>query len=156
VGTYLIIRKLFPGLIAGVLLMLIYFLLEQSGFVLLIGMYLLPILLIYGVLASILSDFVTKRLRGLLRGSLALFIHLFFAASFVLMPILEMERRFNRLVLITALLSIQQTRQFGLKRYLLKLIVYQWRYKNGRKKIGYFKGISNVFCNTFDVPYYLQ
>jgi len=41
----------------------------------------------------------------LLRGSLALFIHLFFAASFVLMPILEMERRFNRLVLITALLS---------------------------------------------------
>lgn len=101
----MIIRKLFPGLIAGVLLMLIYFLLEQSGFVLLIGMYLLPILLIYGVLSSILSDFVTKRLRGLLRGSLALFIHLFFAASFVLMPILEMERRFNRLVLITALLS---------------------------------------------------
>lgn len=85
--------------------MLIYFLLEQSGFVLLIGVYLLPILLIYGVLSSILSDFVTKRLRGLLRGSLALFIHLFFAASFVLMPILEMERRFNRLVLITALLS---------------------------------------------------
>lgn len=105
VGIYLIIRKLFSGLIAGILLMLIYFLLEQSGFVLLIGVYLLPILLIYGVLSSILSDFVTKRLRGLLRGSLALFIHLFFAASFVLMPILEMERRFNRLVLITALLS---------------------------------------------------
>lgn len=104
-GIYLIIRKLFSGLIAGILLMLIYFLLEQSGFVLLIGVYLLPILLIYGVLSSILSDFVTKRLRGLLRGSLALFIHLFFAASFVLMPILEMERRFNRLVLITALLS---------------------------------------------------
>ncbi|MEK4404700.1 MULTISPECIES: hypothetical protein [Sporosarcina] len=101
----MIIRKLFSGLIAGILLMLIYFLLEQSGFVLLIGVYLLPILLIYGVLSSILSDFVTKRLRGLLRGSLALFIHLFFAASFVLMPILEMERRFNRLVLITALLS---------------------------------------------------
>lgn len=105
VGIYLIIRKLFSGLIAGILLMLIYFLLEQSGFVLLIGVYLLPILLIYGVLVSILSDFVTKRLRGLLRGSLALFIHLFFAASFVLMPILEMERSFNRLVLITALLS---------------------------------------------------
>lgn len=101
----MIIRKLFSGLIAGILLMLIYFLLEQSGFVLLIGVYLLPILLIYGMLSSILSDFVTKRLRGLLRGSLALFIHLFFAASFVLMPILEMERRFNRLVLITALLS---------------------------------------------------
>jgi len=101
----LIIRKLISGLIAGILVMLIYFLLEQSGFVILIGVYLLPILLIYGVPSSILSDFVTKKLSGLLRGSLALFIHLFLAVLFVLIPILETERSLNSLVFITALLS---------------------------------------------------
>jgi hypothetical protein len=104
-GSYLIIRKLISGLIAGILVMLIYFLLEQSGFVILIGVYLLPILLIYGVTSSILSDFVTKKLSGLLRGSLALFIHLFLAALFVLIPIIETERSLNSLVFITALLS---------------------------------------------------
>jgi hypothetical protein len=104
-GSLLLNRKLFSGLIAGVLVMLIYFLLEQSGFVILIGVYLLPILLIYGVPSSILSDFVTKKLRGLLRGSLALFIHLFLAASFVLIPILETERSLNSLVFIATLLS---------------------------------------------------
>ena len=103
----MIIRKLIAGLIAGILVMLIYFLLEQSGFVILIGVYLLPILLIYGVPSSILSDFVTKKLSGLLRGSLALFIHLFLAALFVLIPIpiFETERSLNSLVFITALLS---------------------------------------------------
>ena len=101
----MIIRKLISGLIAGIFVMLIYFLLEQSGLVILIGVYLLPILLIYGVPSSILSDFVTKKLSGLLRGSLALFIHLFLAALFVLIPILEMERSLNSLVFITALLS---------------------------------------------------
>ena len=101
----MIIRKLISGLIAGILVMLIYFLLEQSGFVILIGVYLLPILLIYGVPSSILSDFVTKKLSGLLRGSLALFIHLFLAVLFVLIPILETERSLNSLVFITALLS---------------------------------------------------
>ena len=101
----MIIRKLISGLIAGILVMLVYFLLEQSGFVILIGVYLLPILLIYGVPSSILSDFVTKKLSGLLRGSLALFIHLFLAVLFVLIPILETERSLNSLVFITALLS---------------------------------------------------
>ncbi|WP_391116987.1 hypothetical protein [Psychrobacillus sp. L3] len=101
----MIIRKLCSGLIAGVLVMLIYFLVEQSGFVILIGVYLLPILLIYGVPSSILSDFVTKKISGLLRGSLALFIHLFLAALFVLIPFIETERSLNSLVFITALLS---------------------------------------------------
>ncbi|MFJ7936569.1 hypothetical protein [Sporosarcina sp. NPDC096371] len=56
----MLIRKLFSGLIAGVLVVLIYFLLVQSGVVIAIGVYLIPVLLIYGVPSSILSDFVKK------------------------------------------------------------------------------------------------
>ncbi|MFJ7971545.1 hypothetical protein [Psychrobacillus sp. NPDC096389] len=111
----MIIRKLFSGLLAGLMVLLIYFLLEQSGFVILIGSYLLPILLIYGVPASVVSDFITKKLSGLLRGILSLIIHLLFAISFVLIPnlFLESERAIlfsdlsslNSLVFVTALLS---------------------------------------------------
>lgn len=111
----MIIRKLFSGLLAGLMVLLIYFLLEQSGFVILIGLYLLPILLIYGVPVSIVSDIMTKKLIGLLRGISALFIHLLFAISFVLIPNLfsESERalllsdisNLNSLVFVTALLS---------------------------------------------------
>lgn len=111
----MIIRKLFSGLLAGLMVLLIYFLLEQSGFVILIGSYLLPILLIYGVPASVVSDFMTKKLSGLLRGISALLVHLLFAISFVLIPNLfsEAERalllsdisNLNSLVFVTALLS---------------------------------------------------
>ncbi|WP_391122589.1 hypothetical protein [Psychrobacillus sp. L3] len=103
--SFIIIRKLVSAVMACLLVMFIYFLVEQSGFVILIGVYLLPILLIYGVPSSILSDFVTKKISGLLRGSLALFIHLFLAALFVLIPFLETERSLNSFFFIAALLS---------------------------------------------------
>ncbi|MEI4770948.1 hypothetical protein WAX74_15100 [Psychrobacillus sp. FJAT-51614] len=92
--SHVIIRKLVSAVIACVLVMLIFFLEEQTGFVMIIGMYLLPILLFYGIPASILSDIITTKLSGLLRGSLALFIHLFLAALFIVIPILfsELER----------------------------------------------------------------
>lgn len=64
--------------------MFIAFLIEPSGFVILIGAYLLPILLLYGLPSSILSDFVTKKLKGVVRGGVALVIHLTLATVFVM------------------------------------------------------------------------
>ena len=63
--------------------MFISFLIEPSGFVIMIGMYLFPILLIYGLPSSILSDFLTKKLKGVLRGGVALATHLLLAIVFV-------------------------------------------------------------------------
>lgn len=77
--------------------MLIYFIIEQSGFVIALGMYLLPILLFYGLPASIFSDFVTKNLKGLLRGGVALLIHLFLATLFNLIPLLFSELEWKHL-----------------------------------------------------------
>ncbi|MDX1701207.1 MAG: hypothetical protein R3250_11345, partial [Melioribacteraceae bacterium] len=64
--------------------MTIYFILESSGFVLLIAMYLLPILLFYGLPSSLLSDWITKKQKGIIRGISALVIHILLAALFVI------------------------------------------------------------------------
>ena len=138
---------------ACVLVMLIYFLIEQTGFVIIMGMYLLPILLIYGVPASILSDFVTKKLRVLLRGSLALLIHLFLATLFVLIPILfsEWERDlllsnfrslFGNFYFITSLLAsslfwcIDEFLRSKAAKYLHQEILMSKRAKDLCEKIG--------------------
>ena len=84
----MIIRKIISVIVSCVFVIIIYFLLEPSGFVLFMGMYLLPILLFYGLQSSILSDIVTRKLNGPIRGISALFIHLFLAVSFVLTQIL--------------------------------------------------------------------
>lgn len=83
----MISRKIISAIVSCVFVMIIYFSIEQSGFVLFMGMYLLPILLFYGLPSSILSDVVTKKLKGPIRWMSALFIHLFLAVSFVLMQI---------------------------------------------------------------------
>lgn len=79
------------AVIACVLVIVTFSLLGETAFAIIIGMYLFPILLIYGVPVSILSDFVTKKARAFLRGSLALLIHLFFAILFVVIPILFLK-----------------------------------------------------------------
>ncbi len=94
----MIIRKLVSAIVSCVLVMIIYFIIEQSGFVILLGMYLLPILLFYGIPASILSDFATKKLRGVICGVLALLIHLILATLFILIPILFSEWERNILL----------------------------------------------------------
>ncbi|MFC4408839.1 hypothetical protein ACFOZY_00175 [Chungangia koreensis] len=80
----MLIRKLVSSIVACILVMLISFLIEPSGFVIMIGMYLFPILLLYGLPSSIISDYVTKKLKGIVRGGVALVIHLLLAAVFVL------------------------------------------------------------------------
>lgn len=71
--------------------MIIYFVIEQTGFVIIIGMFLLPILLFYGIPASIFSDYFTKKSKGMYRGFLALLVHLLLACLFVLIPIIFSE-----------------------------------------------------------------
>jgi glucan phosphoethanolaminetransferase (alkaline phosphatase superfamily) len=85
--------------------MIIYFLLERSGFVIIVGMYLLPILLFYGLPSSILSDVVTEKLKGAIRGISALLIHLFLAALFVLIPIILFDE-FERNLLFSDIKSL--------------------------------------------------
>jgi hypothetical protein len=79
----LIIRKLISAIAACILVMFISLLIDPSGFVIMIGMYLFPILLIYGLPSSILSDFLTKKLEGIVRGGVALATHLLLAIVFV-------------------------------------------------------------------------
>ena len=79
---------IFIGIVACIGVMTIYFILEPSGFVLLMAMYLLPILLFYGLPTSLLSDVFTKKQKGIIRGISALVIHILLAALFVIVPIL--------------------------------------------------------------------
>jgi len=89
IGVKLLIgRKLISAIGSCIGVMIIYFILEQSGFVIFIAMYLLPILLLYGLPSSILSDWITKKRNGIIRGISAFVIHLFLAALFVIVPIL--------------------------------------------------------------------
>ena len=118
IGVRLLIGRKFLSAIGSCIgVMIIYFILEPSGFVIFIAMYLLPILLFYGLPSSILSDWITKKLNGIIRGISALVIHLFLAALFVIVPILlfsqwERELLFadvrsllNNFFFITAILS---------------------------------------------------
>jgi LytS/YehU family sensor histidine kinase len=58
---------------------------------LLIEIYLFPLVILYGCLSSLVSDYITRRTKGFLRFFLAGLIHLFFAILF-LIPILISER----------------------------------------------------------------
>lgn len=89
IGVRLLIGRKFLSAIGSCIgVMIIYFILEPSGFVIFMAMYLLPILLFYGLPSSILSDWITKKLQGFNRGISALLIHLLLAALFVIVPIL--------------------------------------------------------------------
>lgn len=89
IGVRLLIGRKFLSAIGSCIgVMIIYFILEPSGFVIFMAMYLLPILLFYGLPSSILSDWITKKLQGFNRGISALLIHLLLAALFVVVPIL--------------------------------------------------------------------
>ncbi|MDN7240645.1 hypothetical protein QWY14_02535 [Planococcus sp. N028] len=72
----MILRKFVSTLVTSMLVFLIYLLLTKSGVGLLIVVYLIPFLLFYGIPVSIFSDFVTRKLKGVTRGGVALAIHL--------------------------------------------------------------------------------
>ncbi|MGD6834826.1 hypothetical protein ACQCT5_21995 [Sutcliffiella halmapala] len=79
--------KIFSALITSLLMIMLYSAYAGFGTGIFFGMYLLPIIFIYGIPSSILSDSVTKRITGKMRMVCACFIHIFLAALFVLIPL---------------------------------------------------------------------
>lgn len=80
-------RKILSALTTGLLMIMLYSAFDGFGIGIFFGMYLLPIIFIYGIPSSILSDFVTKRMTRKMRMVAAYFIHIFLAALFVLIPL---------------------------------------------------------------------
>ncbi|MBS8263830.1 hypothetical protein DYI25_05175 [Mesobacillus boroniphilus] len=80
------IRKLVSALGATMMMVMLFSILDQSGLGLFLGMYILPIILIYGIPSSILSDVLTRRTRGVTRMAAAGFLHVFLGALFVAVP----------------------------------------------------------------------
>ncbi|MEK4487020.1 hypothetical protein MHH81_15845 [Psychrobacillus sp. FSL H8-0484] len=138
----MIIRKLVSAVMTCVLVMLSFSLGGESTLAIVVGIYLFPILLIYGVPASILSDFVTKKRRGILRVIFALIMHLFLAALFVVIPALFSGSEIFNFYFIISLLSsflfycIDEFLRSKLAKYLRQKIFLSKRAKDLCKKIG--------------------
>lgn len=138
----IIIRKFVSAGMACVLVMLSFFLTGQTDFAIIIGIYLFPILLIYGVPSSILSDFVTKKLISFPRVILALIVHLFLATLFVVIPALFSSSQIFNFYLIISLLSsflfycIDEFLRSKLVKYLYQKILLSKRAKALCEKIG--------------------
>jgi hypothetical protein len=82
------IRKLISAFGATAMMVILYSVLDGSEVGLFFGMYILPIVLIYGIPSSILTDFLTRRTDGLKRMAAAGLFHVFLGALFVAVPIL--------------------------------------------------------------------
>ena len=87
----LIFRKIVSALTASAIMIIIYSAFEGIGLGLFLGMYLLPIVLIFGTPSSIFSDLITKRLRGFNRMFIAFIIHVFLGALLIIISILLSE-----------------------------------------------------------------
>ena len=80
------IKKLVSSLGATMMMVILFSILDESGVGLFLGMYILPIILIYGIPSSILSDFLTRRTGGVKRMAVAGFLHVLLGALFVAVP----------------------------------------------------------------------
>jgi hypothetical protein len=80
------IRKIVSAIGATMVMVILFSILDQSGIGLFFGMYILPVILIYGIPSSILSDFLTRRTHGVKRMAAAVFLHILLGALFVAVP----------------------------------------------------------------------
>jgi hypothetical protein len=80
------IRKLVSAIGATLMMVILFSILDRSGIGLFFGMYILPIILIYGIPSSILSDFLTRKTDGGKRIAAAALLHVFLGALFVAAP----------------------------------------------------------------------
>ncbi|MEW8971585.1 MAG: hypothetical protein AB2411_13215 [Mesobacillus sp.] len=80
------IRKLVSAIGATMVMVILFSILDQSGIGLFFGIYILPIILIYGIPSSILSDILTRRAGGVKRMAAAGFLHILLGALFVAVP----------------------------------------------------------------------
>jgi hypothetical protein len=84
----LILRKVLIAMVTGGIIILITSVVASKVVGIIMGMYILPILLLFGVPVSLFSDHRTKSKSGFIRGLFALLIHLSFAILSVLIPLL--------------------------------------------------------------------
>lgn len=80
------IRKLVSALGSTMMMIILFSVLDQFEAGLFLGMYILPIILIYGIPSSFLADFLTRRTDGVKRIAAAGFLHIFLGALFVAVP----------------------------------------------------------------------
>ena len=79
-------RKVIAALTSGLLMVAMYSISDGIGIGIFFGMYLLPIIFIYGIPSSVLSDYATKSLTGTKRIVASFLLHLFLATLFVPIP----------------------------------------------------------------------
>lgn len=84
----LIIRKIIVAIATCSVAFLTFSLLNGVDFSLFALMYLMPIVFLFGMPVSVLSDFALKSFKGFTRRALSLFIHVVFATLFILTPTL--------------------------------------------------------------------
>lgn len=82
----MILRKIVGTFTTCGIIFIITALTGEMAFGLFMQMYLLPVLLFYGIPVSMFSDYLLRRLGGFFRGFIALFFHLLFAVIFILFP----------------------------------------------------------------------
>jgi hypothetical protein len=90
-GDFILIRKIIVAIFTSGIITILNITILGMELGLLIGMYLIPLVIFYGCLSSMVSDYITRRAKGFLRFFLAGLIHLLFAILF-LIPILISER----------------------------------------------------------------
>lgn len=79
-------RKVIAALISGLLMVTMYSISDGIGIGIFFGMYLLPIIFVYGIPSSVLSDYATKSFKGTKRIVASFLLHLFLATLFVPIP----------------------------------------------------------------------
>lgn len=82
----MILRKIVVAFTTCGILFIITSLAGEMAFGLFMQMYILPVLLFYGIPVSMFADYVLRPLEGFFRRFIALFFHLLFAAIFILIP----------------------------------------------------------------------
>ncbi|CAM3816166.1 hypothetical protein [Mesobacillus thioparans] len=82
----MLIRKLISALGATMMMVILFSILEAFAAGLFLGMYILPIVIIYGIPSSFLSDFLLRRTVGLKRMAIAGVLHVFLGVLFIAIP----------------------------------------------------------------------
>lgn len=80
------IRKLITALGATWVMVILFSVLEEFAAGLFLGMYILPITILYGIPSSFLSDFILRRIVGVIRMAAAGVLHVFLGVLFIAIP----------------------------------------------------------------------
>ncbi|QPC46969.1 hypothetical protein [Mangrovibacillus cuniculi] len=80
-------RKISAAILTVAITTFLMFLLDGTGASLFIGVYSLPIVLLYGIPTSIISDGLTKRFSGITQKIVSLFLHTSSSVLFIILAL---------------------------------------------------------------------